>query len=444
MALSLRPYQAAGIDFLADRGRAALFDEPGLGKTMQSLLAMRDLVPNGRLLVVSPGDAIGVWQDEVAKWLDEPVGVFAGLKPSWEEATAPGITITNYARVANVLEAEDWQGVIFDESQTLRNRKTRTLFAAVRKAFVRGGLRTAPTFALSGTPVVKAAGDLWPTLHLLDRTKYSSYWRFVSRYAVTYTDDLGHYHVEGVTNVQALWEEVGSVALRRLTRDVTPDLPPKTRQRVPLRMTPLQARAYNALMSDMIATMPEGYPDLLTPTVLARETRLRELLACPRLLGIDDDGAAVRALVEVASNSTHPFVVFTPFPSAFPFIEAALYRSGRPVYKVRGGQGEKFRDGVDLFNRAAQADASPILLASSFMAKGWSVSRSASECWNLGAGWNNMEQEQAEFRLARDGQTHPVFSKYFVHYDTHDYEYLEIIAGKKRLSDAILDRKRRK
>lgn len=206
-------------------------------------------------------------------------------------------------------------------------------------------------------------------------------------------------------------------------------------------MTKAQARAYSDLSADMLTVLGTGSgPDLLTPSILARETRMRELLACPRLLGIEDDGAALNSLRELAANTTHPFVVFTPFPSAYPFIEAAFARTGRPVYTSRGGTGLAFRTGTDLFNKAAAAGESPILLASTFMSKGWSVSRSASECWHLGAGWNNMEQVQAESRLGRDGQKDPVFSKYFVHQDTHDYNYLEIIAGKRRLADAILDR----
>ena len=37
------PYQRAGIDFLKDNAHAMLADDPGLGKTMQTITASKEL-----------------------------------------------------------------------------------------------------------------------------------------------------------------------------------------------------------------------------------------------------------------------------------------------------------------------------------------------------------------------------------------------------------------
>lgn len=441
----IRPYQAEALNFLVEHRRAAIFDEPGLGKTMQSLLAMRDLEPRGRLLVIAPGDATGVWQDECRLWLDEEPGIFSGLKPDQEQLDRPhGIVVTNYARLDNVLsQGIGWDGVIFDESQMLRNRNTRTLFKSVRHHFDRQryGLAHVPAFFLSGTPIVKSAGDIWPILHLIDRKRWNAYWPFVQKYSVFWIDRLGHWQTEGITNARSLWKEVDSVGLRRLQADVQPDLPPKVRQRIPLTMTPKQARAYRDIEKDMFTEVADGSL-FLTPTALARETRLRQLLVCPRLIGIDDDGAALVAAREIAMSHARPLVLFTPFTAAFPFMEAALLRTGRPMYKVHGGMGGGFHESVKAFNRASQLGEAPILLASLSMPRGWSVSRSSHECYMVEFDWNDTTMEQAERRLARDGQTTTVFSRYFVHEGTHDYDALDVLSGKRRLADVILDRKR--
>lgn len=443
--LTLRPYQAEGIDFLADRGRGALFDEPGLGKTMQALLAMRDLEPTGQILVVATGDATGVWQEEARLWLDEEVGIFSGLKPDISELNA-GIVVTNYSRVKDVLPSRRWSGVIFDEAQALRNRKTATLFASVRREFDSGRLRGAPTFALSGSPIVKAAGDVWPLLHLIDPKAYRSYWRFVNQYSVVWQDPHG-WHVEGVTNAKAMWAELAEYSLRRKVKEVQPDLPRKVRQRVPLTMTPKQAKVYRELERGWIAAIddePAGAL-LLAPTVLALETRLRQILVCPRLVGVDDNGAALTALTEIAANSPDPFVVFTPFPEVFDYLEEAFRRKTpqRPVYRVRGGMGSKLAQSVASFKREAQAGCSPILIASVHMAKSWSVSQVTSRCYMLGFDWNGTTMRQAEARLHRDGQLDTVFAGYLVHGDTLDERSIDVVVGKWRLADAILDKSRR-
>lgn len=443
MAVEIRPYQAEGLEFLTSHPRAAIFDEPGLGKSMQALLAMRDLT-KGRVLIVAPGSATGVWQDECRFWLDEEPGIFSGLKPDPDIIDQRGgVVVTNYARLGPVLEANhDWQGIIFDESHILRNRKTDTLFRAVRPFFERQRYRlgTIPVFALSGTPIVKHTGDLWPILHILDRRRWNAYWPFVSKYAVVWQDLYG-WHVSGTTNARALWAELDSISLRRTISEVQPDLPPVIRQRVPLAMTRRQASAYRDIEADMMheLTSRDGSSWILTPTVLARETRLRELLVSPRLLGIDDPGAGVLALRSTLAEHDRPLVVFTPFPSAFPHIMADL-KTKRPIGVIRQGSDSNAR--AKEFVARAQAGEAPILLVSIAMAQSWSVARGSYECYMLGFDWNNTAMSQAESRLRRDGQKSTVLSKYFVHEDTHDYDALDILDGKRRLSDVIIDRKR--
>lgn len=437
----IRPYQADALEFLVKTRRAAIFDEPGLGKSMQALLAMRDLEPRGKLLIVAPGDATGVWQDEAAFWLDEEVGIYSGLKPSIDQLDRPhGIVVTNYHRLANVLATNhSWDGIIFDESQILRNRNTDTLFRAVRPYFDRARyhLDAIPTFFLSGTPIVKAAGDLWPTLHIINRRRWNAFWPFVQRHTNWWVDGYG-WHTEGVTNVKALWAELDDISLRRTVAECQPWLPPIQRQRVPLVMTPRQAAAYRSIEKDMMADVDDGSGMILTSTVLARETRLRQLLVSPRLIGINDPGAGVLALRDIAHEHDRPLVVFTPFPSAFPYIQADL-KTKRPIGLIKQGSDGNAR-AKEFLARAKAGDA-PLLLVSLGMAKSWSVSRGTYEGYMLGVDWNETTMVQAERRIGRDGQEHSVFSRYFVHQDTHDLDALDILAGKKRLADVIIDRK---
>lgn len=437
----IRPYQAEALDFLVKTQRAAIFDEPGLGKSMQALLAMRDLEPRGRILIVAPGDATGVWKDEAAFWLDEEVGVYSGLKPSIDELDRPhGLVVTNYHRLANVLATtHSWDGIIFDESHILRNRNTDTLFRAVRPYFDRQRyhLDAIPAFFLSGTPIVKAAGDLWPTLHIINRRRWNAYWPFVQGYTNWWVDNFG-WHTEGVTNAKALWAELDDVSLRRTVAECQPDLPPIQRQRVPLVMTPRQARAYREIEAQMYADVDDGRGMILTPTALARETRLRQLLVSPRLIGVDDPGAGVLALKEIAHEHNRPLVIFTPFPSAFPYIEADL-KTKRPIGLIKQGSDGNAR--AKEFVTRAKAGEAPLLLVSLQMAKSWSVSRGTHEGYMLGTDWNETTMVQAERRIGRDGQTNTVFSRYLVHEDTHDFDQLDVLAGKKRLADVIIDRK---
>lgn len=70
-AMSSRPYQRSGAQFLAFTGHAADFSEPGLGKTATALASLIQAGNwNGRhLVVVSNKTAIrSTWQNEINKW----------------------------------------------------------------------------------------------------------------------------------------------------------------------------------------------------------------------------------------------------------------------------------------------------------------------------------------------------------------------------------------
>jgi SNF2 family DNA or RNA helicase len=54
---ALYPHQAAGVEFLARRGRAILGDDMGLGKTRQAIIALRESAPTG--VVLSSAGSVG-------------------------------------------------------------------------------------------------------------------------------------------------------------------------------------------------------------------------------------------------------------------------------------------------------------------------------------------------------------------------------------------------
>ena len=88
LAEKLRPYQREGVQFLAAgvagqllpgvpgvRG-CLLLDEPGLGKTLQVIALLLSLVQAGalaRVLVVCPASAVGVWREQVRRFVPPEV-----------------------------------------------------------------------------------------------------------------------------------------------------------------------------------------------------------------------------------------------------------------------------------------------------------------------------------------------------------------------------------
>src|SRR6516225_540168 len=84
-AITQRPFQSVGAAFAARNRSCLIADQPGLGKTIQSIAAIIEAGIEGPILVIAPKNAAKLtWPQELEKWIpDEPVTVIgAHLTPT--------------------------------------------------------------------------------------------------------------------------------------------------------------------------------------------------------------------------------------------------------------------------------------------------------------------------------------------------------------------------
>ena len=131
--------------------------------------------------------------------------------------------------------------------------------------------------ALTGTPVTKDTGDVYPVLAAMDPATWPSRERFVRRYCMTSDNEYGE-TIEGLNQLsepEFRTALLGSV--RRMAKaDVLDQLPPKVYS---IRRTELPdewRKAYDGLRDDMLAELPDG-GELPVMETLAQMTRLSQL-----------------------------------------------------------------------------------------------------------------------------------------------------------------------
>lgn len=117
-------FQKYFVDWSIRQGRAAIFEDCGLGKTLQQLVWGRNVVrcTNKSVLLTTPLAVSGQTLAEAEKF-----GIEA--KVSRDGKPAKGITITNYERL-HLFDPADYSGMICDESSILKN------FAGATKAAI--------------------------------------------------------------------------------------------------------------------------------------------------------------------------------------------------------------------------------------------------------------------------------------------------------------------
>ena len=327
MEIKLYDYQAKNVQRLVQGKRMLLCDEPGLGKTLQILTAINEL-KSRKTLIVAPKIATGVFKYECKKWYNWDSIVYSGtpkqraaLRDEFDSGKC-NILITNYALLSEIkMYYPQWTTIICDEVHLggLLNKKTQKF--KTLKSMICENL-----FLMTATPIRSGPQDMWSLLHLLYPKVYNSYWQWVNKHCVVIDGIFGKEIQPKPKNPVKFKEMLNKHMVRNLKKDVLKQLPSKTRQVLPIEMTAKQKKAYNDVLHEMILETDDDV--IITTGVLAQLLRLRQILACPKMIGIDDYGAAINALIEhyipIEFDNNNSVVIATPFRQAIPYIKEAI------------------------------------------------------------------------------------------------------------------------
>lgn len=332
-AMESRPFQTVGAAFAARNRSCLIADQPGLGKTLQSIAAVVEAGTTGPILVVAPKAASQLtWPQELARWAPSDLVYVIGdnLKPAERvehlrsamsyaydnEAKERVWVITSpyYLRIraetdqyqnyvyekgkkiinpvgSALMEFFDieWSAVIVDEShQTLagatgnKKKQSAQRLGLGALALREDGLR----IALSGTPFRGKESYLWGQLNFLRPDLFRSYRRWVEKHFITWFDGFG-LQTGNVKDRAAMYKEAANVMIRRTKEEVAKDLPAKQYPGWPLDaddphspvavwldMVPKQRTAYNQIIKEASADLDGG--ELMITGVLAELTRLKQ------------------------------------------------------------------------------------------------------------------------------------------------------------------------
>ena len=211
--MKLFPHQEEAKQFLLDKRRAILADQPRVGKTLPAAAAALEHLP---AIVVCPAIAKTVWEAAFTKLNPSiPVKVITGKKHA-AEIIASGVTIVNYDILSSVTAFTGIKTVVFDECHRLKNNK------AIRtKAAMLMMKKIDRVYALSGTPIPNRPIELWPILHGLGIYR-GGWFDFAARYAKMWSAPWG-LDVSGASNIPELKALMRPFVLRRKKEDIFMD-----------------------------------------------------------------------------------------------------------------------------------------------------------------------------------------------------------------------------
>lgn len=423
------------------RGGILIADEPGLGKTCQSL-AVCQAAQSFPVVVVCPASLKVNWYREACKWLPGKRVTIWESRGGWNG----DVVIINYdVLLKNVdrLKALHPKAVIFDEAHYLKTRKAQRTQAARDLAMV-AEIR----LALTGTPVLNRPQELIMQLELLDRLEeFGGYWRFVRRYCDAYRNAYG-VNAAGAANLEELNQRLRATCfIRRNKVDVLKELPPKQRSLVTLALS--NREEYQRAEEDLIAWLrgevlkqDQGLFDsdaarqARADEAAEKARRAEQLVRIEALKKLAARGKmdGVTAWIEDFLQSGEKIVVFA---NHVDIVQELGRRFNAPI--IYGGTELSARQAaVDRFQK--DPDCKVIVLNIQAGGVGLTLT-AASNVAFVELGWNPAVHDQAEDRCHRIGQEDQVTAWYLLAEKTIDEDIMELIDKKRVVVTAATDGK---
>jgi hypothetical protein len=436
-----------------------LADEPGLGKTAESVLAasVADAYP---LLAVVPNVVKMNWAREVERWTPQRRATVISGDGEDVDAFAD-VFIVNYEildRHLSWLSSIGLKGMVVDEAHFIKNlgsQRSQNVLALASR--IREQVRNPLLLALTGTPLINDVED------------FDAIWRFLGW---TTGEKPGPLLMErldatGLTPAdKAFYPEARDAVIsmgivRRKKKDVAADLPDKLIADLPVELDDEFGRSIRQAERELGARLADRYkriidargdrglaPGEVDPDIvrLVAQNELEESKAAGT--GAENVFTMVRKIGQAKAllaadyavqlqRSVGKVVFFAKHIDVMDAAEAHFAAAGLRTISVRGDQSTPARqEAIDAFNN----DPGVGIAVCSLTAAGVGVNmQAASNVVLAELSWTAAEQTQAIDRVHRIGQDEPVTAWRIIAAHTIDTKIAELIDSKQGLAQRALD-----
>lgn len=430
------PYQVEGIMHGLEHKRLFIGDEPGLGKTLQSI-GIVDTAGAYPCLVICPSSLKINWQREFEKFTDKKALILdEGTRTTWPyllQMKMHHVAIVNYEslrkyfvwdiqggrktfRLKDVVfcpQIQMFKSVIIDESHRVKD-------PGAQQTMFTKGIATGKEYVilLSGTPVVNRPADLVSQLSIMGRlNEFGGRGHFIARYG------------EG-DNLEELSAELYSrCMIRREKAKVLTQLPDKTRVDL---YVDISNREEYELAAEDLAEYLRQYKEC-SDQEIRRKMRMEALVKFMTLRSLAAKGKVKQAIdfVKVFLESGKPLILFCSFHEIVDELRKAFPRAvtvtGRDSQVAKQAAVDSFQNGN------AQ------LIICSIKAAGVGLTLTAAS--NVGFvefPWTYADCCQCEDRAHRIGQKDNVTCYYLLGRHTIDHRLYQLIHTKKSIANQIM------
>lgn len=439
-------YQLTAINHVINVPKCGLFLDMGLGKTVSTLTAIKELKYNrfqvNKVLIIAPKKvAEGTWSKEKDKWnhtKDFRVSLVLGSQQKRIKALSVNadLYIINRENIPWLVDylRNDWyfDTVVIDESSSFKNSRSKR-FKALKMVLP----KINRLIELTGTPSPNGVEDLWAQIYLLDQgTRLEKY---ITHFRAKYMEpnkrnrsQIFDYKIkDGVYD--SIINKISDICISMKSEDYL-ELPDLSYNEIPVILNDKARRDYDKMERDFVLEL-EGAEDEITAVNAAALSN--KLLQISNGAVYDSTGiytevhdAKIEAFLELVERSQgKSLLVFYNFQHDRDRIKRALEKSDLVVKELKTTQDE------DDWN-AGKIDI--LLTHPASAAYGLNLQEGGNHvCW-FGLSWNLEHYQQANKRLHRQGQKEKVIIHHLVTQGTRDEDVMRALDNKAGVQEEIM------
>lgn len=439
-------YQLTAINHVINVPKCGLFLDMGLGKTVSTLTAIKELKYNrfqvNKVLIIAPKKvAEGTWSKEKDKWnhtKDFRVSLVLGSQQKRIKALSVNadLYIINRENIPWLVDylRNDWyfDTVVIDESSSFKNSRSKR-FKSLKMVLP----KINRLIELTGTPSPNGVEDLWAQIYLLDQgTRLEKY---ITHFRAKYMEpnkrnrsQIFDYKIkDGVYD--SIINKISDICISMKSEDYL-ELPDLSYNEIPVILNDKARRDYDKMERDFVLEL-EGAEDEITAVNAAALSN--KLLQISNGAVYDSSGvytevhdAKIDSFLELVERlQGKSLLVFYNFQHDRDRIKKALEKSDLVVKELKTTQDE------DDWN-AGKIDI--LLTHPASAAYGLNLQEGGNHvCW-FGLSWNLEHYQQSNKRLHRQGQKEKVIIHHLVTQGTRDEDVMRALDNKAGVQEEIM------
>lgn len=440
--LNLYPYQEDIFQKMLVANKAICSMKMGAGKTLTTLACygwvLKNLNPSARMLVICPKSLKIQWQNEIKRALALP-SFLVNDKKGLAQVGSHQIEIVTYqtfTKHCDVFTQKDYDIVVMDEIQFIRNSESKAWKAAKE-------INTKFFYGLSGTVIENRLDDLYSIMEIVSPGALGPKWRFSTDYQNLLSVGRKVIIFDGVKNLPLLHEKLKD----RVFSYGDLQLPPITHTYVPVRLTGEQSESHDQFYGEAQKLLAKSMTSGLSygEKMYLQAMLLKARQACNSITLITKKPSQLSSkLQEVcsiarASKATGKKVIFfSQWTEMLDLIADEFRALGAQYVFYTGRESEVQRDRS--LERFTQDPNVLFFLASDSGGVGLDgLQKACDVVVHVEPPWNPARIDQRTGRVYRIGQVNPVSVFYLYGRDSIEQKMLDTLQKKRDIRTSTLD-----